>query len=215
MSLAKLEHRFRLIRLQTSDRSETPNWYTPGAKPGKDYASGLFRDSEAERTFYNIAVKPKTQGMARRGKQEAPGEQYAIPSMLEILIAAQQPDDSDEAWALAVHTWRRMGYLAGGDMTLLPIPLQWAQKMDRYAAVIGPWVFRNQEYLWVDDDDQLLLARTTLSNRGLHQVTVSGMIRTNAQTYTARSRSVPVRTAAGAAARYVPMVPQLMVQPSS
>jgi hypothetical protein len=46
-----------------------------------------------------------------------------------------------------------MGYLAGGDMTLLPIPLQWAQKMDRYAAVIGPWVFRNQEYLWVDDND--------------------------------------------------------------
>ena len=153
MSLANLEHRFRLIRLRTSDRSETPNWYTPGAKPGKDYASGLFRDSEAERTFYNIAVKPKTQGMARRGKQEAPGEQYAIPSMLEILVAAQQPDDSDEAWALAVHTWRRMGYLAGGDMTLLPIPLQWAQKMDRYAAVIGPWVFRNQEYLWVDDND--------------------------------------------------------------
>jgi hypothetical protein len=25
--------------------------------------------------------------------------------------------------------------------------------MDRYAAVIGPWVFRNQEYLWVDDND--------------------------------------------------------------
>ncbi|EFO80396.1 hypothetical protein OSCT_1755 [Oscillochloris trichoides DG-6] len=153
MSLVNLEHRFRLIRLRTSDRSETPNWYTPGAKPGKDYASGLFRDSEAERTFYNIAVKPKTQGMARRGKQESPGEQYAIPSMLEILVAAQQPDDSDEAWALAVHTWRRMGYLAGGDMTLLPIPLQWAQKMDRYAAVIGPWVFRNQEYLWIDDND--------------------------------------------------------------
>lgn len=153
MPVANLQHRFRLIRLRTSDRAETPNWYTPDAKPGKDYASGLFRDSEAERTFYNIAVKPKTQGMARRGKQDAPGEQYAIPSMLEVLVAAQQPEDSDEAWALAVHTWRRMGYLSGGDMTLLPIPLQWAAKMDRYAAVIGPWVFRKQEYLWVDDND--------------------------------------------------------------
>ena len=49
-------------------------------------------------------------------------------------------------------------------MTLLPIPLQWAQKMDRYAAVIGPWVFRNQEYLWVDDDDHV--ERT--ASRGAH-----------------------------------------------
>ena len=151
--VARMRHRFRLLRLRTSERAETPIWYTPGASPGRNYASGLFRDGEAERTFYNIAVKPKTQGHSRRGKQEAPGEQYAIPSMLEVLVAAQQPEDSDEVWALAVHTWRRMGYLAGGDMTLLPIPLQWAQKMDRYAAVIGPWVFRKQEYLWVDDND--------------------------------------------------------------
>ena len=153
MPISQPHRRFRLIRLRTSDRAETPIWYTPGASPGRNYASGLFRDSETERTFYNIAGKPKTQGQARRGKQENPGEQYAIPSMLEILVAAQQPEDSDEVWALAVHTWRRMGYLTGGEMTLLPIPLQWAQKMDRYAAVIGPWVFQNQEYLWDDDND--------------------------------------------------------------
>lgn len=151
--LDRMETRFRLIRLRTSERGETPLWYTENAEPGRDYASGLFRDGEAPRTFFNIATKPKTQGQARRGKQYDPSEQYAIPSMLEILVAAQQPGDSDEAWALAVHTWRRMGYLSGGEMTLLPIPLQWAQRMDRYAAVIGPWVFREQEHLWVDDND--------------------------------------------------------------
>ncbi|HEX6293054.1 MAG TPA: DUF3962 domain-containing protein [Herpetosiphonaceae bacterium] len=149
----RMETRFRLIRLRTSERGETPLWYTENAAPGRDYASGLFRDGEAPRTFFNIATKPKTQGQPRRGKQHDPSEQYAIPSMLEILVAAQQPGDSDEAWALAVHTWRRMGYLSGGEMTLLPIPLQWAQRMDRYAAVIGPWVFREQEHLWMDDND--------------------------------------------------------------
>lgn len=152
-ALSDLEPRFRLIRLRTSERGETPMWFTEGATPGRDYTSGLFRDAEAPRTFFNIALKPKTQAQARRGKQQDPSEQYAIPSMLEILVAAQQPGDSDEAWALAIHTWRRMGYLTGGDMTLLPIALQWAQKMDRYAAVIGPWVFRDQEDLWVDDND--------------------------------------------------------------
>lgn len=151
--LERMETRFRLIRLRTAERDETPMWYTADATPGRDYTSGLFRDNEAPRTFFNIATKPKTQKQARRGKQHDPSEQYAVPSMLEILVAGQQSGDSDEAWALAVHTWRRMGYVSGGEMTRLPIPLQWAQRMDRYAAVIGPWVFRDQEYLWIDDND--------------------------------------------------------------
>jgi hypothetical protein len=150
--IGNLQPRFRLIRLRTTERSETPQWYTPNASPGRDYMSGLFRESGVERTFYNIAVKPKTQGKGRRGKQQDPSEQYAIPSMLEIFVAIQQPDDNDEAWALAIHTWRRMSYLSGGDMTLLPIPLQWAQRMDRYAEVIGPWVFPTQEHLWINND---------------------------------------------------------------
>jgi hypothetical protein len=151
--LEQLDTRFRLIRVRTSERYETPQWYTENAEPGRDYASGLFRDPDAPRTFFNIATKPNTQAQARRGKQQDPSEQYAIPSMLEIHVAAQQPNDDDEAWALAVHTWRRMSYLTGGDMTLLPIALQWAQRMDRYARVIGPWVFKDQEHLWVDDND--------------------------------------------------------------
>jgi hypothetical protein len=36
-------------------------------------------------------------------------------------------------------------------MTLFPLPLQWAENCDRYAAVIGPWVLGDQ---WDEGEDE-------------------------------------------------------------
>jgi hypothetical protein len=148
LSLNKRAPHYRVIRLRTAERRETPEWYTEGVEPGRGYASGVWIDPDAPRTFFNIGEKPHTQAKARRGKQVNPREQYAIPSALEIVVLAHTDGEPPEQWAVAVHVWRRMGYLTGG-MTLLPIMLQWAQRMDRYAAVIGPWIFEEQ---WGDDD---------------------------------------------------------------
>jgi hypothetical protein len=79
----------------------------------------------------------------RLGKQDRPHEQHAIASLLEIVPAAVQPQDRDEdglasLWAYAVEQWRRMGYLAPKrEMTLLPLPLHFAEKMAEYVRVIA------------------------------------------------------------------------------
>jgi hypothetical protein len=86
----------------------------------------------------------------RKGKQAAPNELYANPSLLEVLLVALQQGDDPESWSFAVDTWRKVSYLTG-DMTLFPLPLQWAENCDRYAAVIGPWVLGDQ---WDEGEDE-------------------------------------------------------------
>lgn len=135
--------RMRVIRLRRSQRGETPEWYTPGAKAGRGYVQGIWPEPSAARTYYNLARKPHTMGGPREGKQIDPSEYYALPSMLEILHVALREDDDPDLWAYAIDQWRRMSYLTT-DMTLMPIPLQWAEHVDRYAEVIGPWIFPEQ-----------------------------------------------------------------------
>lgn len=149
MSLDSLPTQMRLIRLRTYNGDETPQWYTPGAQPGRDYHQGVWLEPAAPRFFYNIGAKPNTQSAAKSGKQQDPTEQIAMPSMLEIQVLIQQEGDNPEAWSLAVDQWRRMGFLTN-EMTLRPLPVDWARHMDRYAEVIGPWVDDQQ---WGDDDD--------------------------------------------------------------
>lgn len=136
--------RMRVIRLRRSDRQETPEWYTAEATAGAGYVQGVWPEPSAQRTYYNIAAKPHTlKGGRYQGKQVNPSEYYAIPSILEILHVALQAQDDPDLWAYAVDQWRRMGYLTT-DMTLMPMPLQWAEQVDRYAEVISPWVFPEQ-----------------------------------------------------------------------
>lgn len=136
--------RMRVIRLRRSDRQETPEWYTAEATAGAGYVQGVWPEPSAQRTYYNIAAKPHTlKGGRYQGKQVNPSEYYAIPSILEVLHVALQEQDDPDLWAYAVDQWRRMGYLTT-DMTLMPMPLQWAEQVDRYAEVISPWVFPEQ-----------------------------------------------------------------------
>jgi hypothetical protein len=134
----------RVIRLRRSNRQETPEWYTQDATARTGYIQGIWPEPTAFRTYYNIAAKPHTLKNERHlGKETYPGEYYALPSILEILHVALHKDDTPHLWAYAVDQWRRMGYLTN-DMTLMPMPLQWAEHVDRYAEVISPWVFPEQ-----------------------------------------------------------------------
>jgi hypothetical protein len=95
----------------------------------------------------------------RQGKQERPQEQHAIASLLEIIPAAFQPEDRDTnglatIWASAVEQWRRMGYLAPErEMTLLPLPLHFAEKMREYVRVIATFAFPEEEEDGGDEED--------------------------------------------------------------
>ncbi len=148
--VTRLRGRLRVARLRSNAQRETPEWFTPGASAGKGYAQGIWPLPGINRTFYNIAAKPSTMSQPRKGKQVNPGELYTIPSMLEIVLMALQEDDDPGIWAFAINQWRKMSYNSDA-MTLLPMPLQWAEHVDRYAEVIGPWVFQEQ---WGQEEDE-------------------------------------------------------------
>ena len=153
LSIETLPGRLRLIRLRTSLQGETPEWYVPGSKPGRS-AQGIWFDADVDtersRLFYSIAGKPRTLQTKYKGKQQDPRENYRIPSIVEGMVLIEQEDDNPIIWPVATYQWRKMGFLTN-DMTLLPLPLELAQKMDEYAEVIGPWVFPEE---WSDEEDE-------------------------------------------------------------
>ncbi len=148
-----LPFRLRLIRLRTNLRGETPEWYVANSTPTTT-AQGLWVEESADeknvRLFYSIAKKPHTAPKHYGGKQSRPRESYRISSIVEVLAHLLQEKDHSALWAVAVDQWRKMGFLTS-DMTLFPLPLEFARKMDEYAEVIGPWVFPEE---WMDDDEE-------------------------------------------------------------
>lgn len=142
---------FRLIRLRTNMCGETPEWYVPVSQPGTT-AQGLWVEHDADegnRLFYSIAGKPHTAPKKYIGKQHKPQENYRLSTIVETLPVVLPAGDDPALWAVAVDQWRKMGFLTN-DMTLLPLPLELAQKMDEYAAVIGPWLFPEE---WNEEGD--------------------------------------------------------------
>ena len=82
--------------------------------------------------------------MNERGEAQPAGvdptQYYGIPSLVEVLpVAVQDPAEID-LWPIAVDQWRRMSIVTN-EMTLLPLPLALASKMDEYALVIGAYMF--------------------------------------------------------------------------
>jgi hypothetical protein len=148
-----MKGRPRIIRLRTSERGETPEYYWPGVKPGNS-RQGIWCVSEEHRLYFNIGPKPRGMKSSNRSKDEDPRQYYAIPSILEIVPVALQPEDMPEAWVNAVDQWRRMGYLTT-DTTLLPLPMMLAWKMDEYAQAIGPRVLSEEwDRVDADEDDE-------------------------------------------------------------
>ncbi len=144
-------HAVRLVRLRTSDQHETPEYYVANAHPSES-TQGIWPLPGDPRHYFNIGSKPHSMRAKRQGKQVDPTEYIAIPSIVEILtIAAPNPDEY-AFWPKAIDQWRRMSYLdSEGDMTLLPLPLEFAAKMDEYARVIGPWVLPRE---WDEEDEE-------------------------------------------------------------
>lgn len=145
-AVATRQDRIRVIRLRTNKRGETPEWYEPDGQ-AVNSIQGIWR-LPGTRTYYNVGSKPHTMSGSREGKSVDPTEFYALPSILEIVPIAMIDDEGD-MWATVVDQWRRRSYVTNG-MTLLSLPLELARKMDKYAEVIGHWVFPDE---WDEDED--------------------------------------------------------------
>ena len=150
--LKELEGRMRLIRLRTNVGYETPEYYVPNSKATSS-SQGVWREDGTPRLFFNTASKPNTSGTANKGKDTNPTERYAVPSIVEVIPIALQPEDRPELWASAVNQWRDMSILFN-DMTLLPLPLALARKMDEYAEVIGPKLLHDESLFDYDEDEE-------------------------------------------------------------
>jgi hypothetical protein len=148
----KLQGRPRIVRLRTSERGETPEYYWDGCKPGGSRA-GIWLVDEDSRQYFNIGNKPKIMQNSGSSKDDDPSEFYAIPSVLEVVPVALQPGDVSEAWVNAVHQWRKMGYLTY-ETTILPWPMVLAARMDGYAQAIGPRVLPSEWERVQDEEDE-------------------------------------------------------------
>ncbi len=116
-------------------------------------SQGIWREEGTPRLYFNTASKPNTSGAPNKGKDKNPTERYAVPSIVEVVPIALQPEDKEDLWAAAVNQWRDMSILYN-DMTLLPLPLALARKMDEYAEVIGPKVLHDESLFDYDEDEE-------------------------------------------------------------
>ena len=149
--VGRLGVRMRLVRLRTSERGETPEWFTYGAGPNHGYSQGIWEDPGLPCHYLAIGEKPPAMRAGRKGKQMNPGEFYAQPSILEILPVALQPEiDSSELWARAVYEWKQMSGVLTEGSTLRPLQLEFARHMSRYARAISPYV---DPALWTEPQD--------------------------------------------------------------
>ncbi|MFE3170063.1 RNaseH domain-containing protein [Amycolatopsis sp. NPDC059090] len=140
----------RHLRLRTNLRSETSQHYTC-LETDPDlvgHGSSLWDDPRNPRRFLSTPDKPNTAGPGspqgsrisphyRRVGEEEWGWVNEItkkvwnPRLLEILVAAQQPDDNTRSWAALAHQQR---YAARhyAEPLILPIVLHLASKVDGY-----------------------------------------------------------------------------------
>ena len=159
VDLSSFMYRLYAIRLRTLDHRETAEWYTEEAERGGGFTQGIWQDPDPSlsNTFYNITGKGLGMSGSSESKQSAPTERYVIPSIVEILPFALPPEGetTPETWAHAVYQWRQMSAVTN-DPTQLPIVLEYAKAMTRYAEAIGPWILPEiwDEVTEPDDDDE-------------------------------------------------------------
>jgi len=103
----------RVIRVADGDRTEVPQWWAPDGDVA-GVSKGLWLSTNP-RVFYSTTDKTSTNHLARDATKLtpkadgsiAPDKQASTPGLLQIAVAALQPEDeSPEIWAMFLHQQR-------------------------------------------------------------------------------------------------------------
>ncbi|MCX2949750.1 pPIWI_RE module domain-containing protein [Lentzea sp. NEAU-D7] len=116
--LASQGRQLRIVRVAGSDRNETPQWWAPD-KTSAGISKGLWVvDDEQGRVFYSTSDKASQHKVGRDvskftehrnsggSSQRKPDKSAWNPELLELAMAALQPGDEAERWAMFVHQQR-------------------------------------------------------------------------------------------------------------
>ncbi|WP_329584608.1 DUF3962 domain-containing protein [Kitasatospora sp. NBC_01250] len=119
--LALQGKQLRIVRVATSDRDETPEWWAPKPEGRGGIAKGLWvpeGEAEADRVFYSTTDKASTHTLSvdaakltphlnAKGKSEfKPRKNAWNPELLEFAMVGLQAGDSAEDWAMYLHQQR-------------------------------------------------------------------------------------------------------------
>ncbi len=136
----------RHVRIRTSDRNETPQWWAPEDDSHAGFASGLWVPDAApddNRVFASTANKSRTLKLSRdatkltrhanaQGKSVInPKHPAQIPDLLEIATLGLATGDNPETWAMYVHQQRFPDDVRDG--LHMPLALHLAQLAADYA----------------------------------------------------------------------------------
>ncbi|GGR67384.1 hypothetical protein GCM10010252_01380 [Streptomyces aureoverticillatus] len=144
--LAAHGRRLRVVRIASHDREETPQWWAPDGDVGAGVAKGLWVPADAQpdnRLFQSTSDKASQHGHPRdiskftehrnaAGRSlRMPGKPAWNPEILDLCMAALQPGDDPEQWAMYVHQQRFPDDYANA--LQLPLALHLARLAAKYA----------------------------------------------------------------------------------
>ncbi|MFD7652859.1 pPIWI_RE module domain-containing protein [Actinosynnema sp. NPDC059797] len=143
--LAAQGRQLRIVRVASSDRDETAQWWAPDKDGSAGTAKGLWvvDQDDPGRVFYSTSEKSSKHKVGRDvskftehrngggPSQRKPDKSAWNPELLELAVVALQPDDEAEKWAMFVHQQRLADDYA--DALKLPLVLHLAALTHAYA----------------------------------------------------------------------------------
>lgn len=138
----------RLIRVATTERNESPQWWAPKDDGSGGISKGLWVPAgENPRVFYSTTEKASTNTLSmdatkltqrptlnKKGEvvgEITPGKNASTPGLLQLAMAGLHPDDDPATWAMYVHQQRFSDDYRGG--LKLPLALHLAKLAAEYA----------------------------------------------------------------------------------
>jgi hypothetical protein len=138
----------RLIRLATTERYESPQWWAPKEGGLGGISKGLWAGPGGNpRVFYSTTEKSSTNTLSmdatkithrptvnKQGEvvgEITPGKNASTPGLLQLTMAGLHPDDDPATWAMYTHQQRFSDDYRGG--LKLPLALHLAKLAAEYA----------------------------------------------------------------------------------
>ncbi len=122
----------RVIRLRNS---ETPEWLAVDSEKISGFVTGLFKKEQSEYVFYSLGNKSaQMTGQNSDSKIKNPEKSWGHPSLLEITIAYNQPEDNLTELAAIAHESRK-GILQYADCLEVPRVLHYAKQINEYVLI--------------------------------------------------------------------------------